>query len=110
MPLHPLTLAACSDGSQLDEAGASACALVLLERGCDFNLRDKFKCTALHRAAGLQYNVIIVVLIIIIIIVIITTATTILLLLLVVTTCNPMSAAHPNPSIVEHLEQRKALW
>jgi hypothetical protein len=48
-----LMLAARSEGSQLDMAGACACVLLLLERGCDYNLRDKFKCTALHRAAGL---------------------------------------------------------
>ena len=42
----------CSEGSESDTDGASACALLLLDRGCDFNLRDNFKCTALHRAAG----------------------------------------------------------
>ena len=43
---------ACSDSNLVDMAAATACALLLLERGCDFNLRDNFKCTALHRAAG----------------------------------------------------------
>jgi ankyrin repeat protein len=77
---------ACSDASLMDVAGAASCALLLLERGCDFNLRDNFKCTALHRAAG-------------------TPSTR-------ARDHNPdtVTAAHPNQSIVERLEQLKALW
>jgi hypothetical protein len=70
----------------MDVAGAASCALLLLDRGCDFNLRDKFKCTALHRAAGTpptrsrDYSP------------------------------DTVPAAHPNQRIVERLEQLKALW
>ena len=49
--LHSSTFG-CSDGSLFDKHAAASCALLLIERGCDFNLRDNFKCTALHRAAG----------------------------------------------------------
>ncbi len=77
---------ACSDGSLMDAAGSASCARLLLDRGCDFNLRDNFKCTALHRAAGTP------------------------------STCardhspDAVPAAHPNHSIVERLEQLKAQW
>ena len=105
--LHPLRscecvaaltpVLACSDGSLMDAAGAASCALVLLDRGCDFNLRDKFKCTALHRAAGTPP----------------TRSRDYILGLQrghVTTALTPSRAAHPNQSIVERLEQLKALW